>query len=59
MNLVVELQSLLGRSDGGEDRQSVYSRLDVRRRAVFICQHLRHSSDLHVGLDKIHKVNVY
>jgi hypothetical protein len=43
---VVQLQTLLGRGDGSEHGQTIDTRLDVGRRAVFLRQHRGRPGDL-------------
>lgn len=43
---VVELETLLRRSNGGEDGETVHSGLDVRGGSVFLGQHVGKLGDL-------------
>jgi hypothetical protein len=43
---VVELETLLRRSDGSEDGETVHSGLDVRGGSVFLGQHIGELRDL-------------
>jgi len=50
-DLGVQLQALLGRGNGGQDRQTVDSGLDVGGGTELFSQHLRGARDLVLGWD--------
>ena len=49
--LVIELEALLRRSDGAENRKTVDARFDVGRRAVLVRKHFLDPTDLVAGWD--------
>ena len=54
---IVELETLLGRCDGSQDRETVDTRFDVRRRPVLLREHGRDTGDLILYADVSRSTN--